>query len=107
MNIIFPLLLSTCFFQMVVSKIAVEGRLQRDFTNTEIIKVVKITGNLMSAGNGRKLNEFLQQLKALVYKRRLAKCMKVFGSENICQNKANFYIWAQQMARKIMSGEMA
>ena len=96
-----------CCLQAKLIQIPVEGRLQRDFTDTEIIKVVKITGKLMYNGTSEKLGEFLQHLKRVVYKRRLAKCIKVFGSENICQNKANFYIWAQQMAKEIMTGTMA
>ena len=101
------LIISSWLFNTMANTIRVEDRLQRDFSDMEIIKVVKITGNLISAGNGQKLEDFLRNLRKVVYKRRLAKCVKVFGSESICQNKANFYIWAQQMAKEIMSGEMA
>ena len=82
----------------------VHQRLLKDLTKVEISRVVKVTRQLISTGDKRRLVKFLQHLQKIVYKRRLEKCVKVFASENICQNNANFYIWAQNVAKEIMDG---
>ena len=77
----------------------------RDFTNIEIFNLVKMTGKLMATGNEEKLDDFLQKVRQVVYERRLAKCMKILGSKMICQDNVNFFIWAKNIAKKIMAGE--
>ena len=87
------------------NKIAiVQQRLLRDLSREELLRVFNITKQLISIGDKRRLVKFLQYFQKLVYKRRLEKCIKLFSSQNICQNNANFYIWAQNMAKEIMSG---
>ena len=101
-----------CFFAlffgsqtMAIKTAEVHEKLLQDLSKDEIVKVVKVTRNLMASGSGSQLLKFLQQLQKIVYKRRLAKCVKILGSENICENNAKFYIWARNLAKGIMAGE--
>ena len=96
-----------CLFSFTMgNKIAIiHQRLLRDLSNDEIVQVVKTTKQLMSTGSDMLLQIFLKDLQQTVYKRRLEKCVKIFGSENICQNNAKFYIWARTLAKRIMSGQ--
>ena len=105
--ILYYFLFLFCFSQsmMANNKIAmVNQRLLQDLSKDEISRVVYITRQLISIGDKRRLLKFLQHLQGIVYKRRLAKCIKIFSSQNICQNNANFYIWAQNLAKDIMDG---
>ena len=83
---------------------SVHERLLRDLSKDEIKRVVKMTRQFISTGDKFRLLNFLHKLQRIVYKRRLAKCVKIFASENICQNNANFYIWARKLAKEIMNG---
>ena len=82
----------------------IHQRLLNDLSRVEISRVVKVTRQLISTGDKRRLVKFLQYFQKIIYKRRLEKCIEIFSSQNICQNNANFYIWAQNMAKEIMSG---
>ena len=104
-NVTILLMLSTFVMQTIANKVTVDDRLLRDFSNVEAFKVMKITKRIMATGDKPKLDKFLRSIRKFVYKRRLAKCVKLFGSKSICQNKANFYVWAQMLAKTIMSGE--
>ena len=76
-----------------------------DFSYDEAVEIVEITKNFMATGKMKKLDRFFHKLRKIVYRRRLGKCIKLLGSENICRNKVRFYIWAQQLAQSIMAGE--
>ena len=86
-------------------KPVVPRRLVQDFSHEEFAKVVAMTRQLMVNGSSTELQGFLFQLKQIVYKRRLAKCIRILGSKPICENNVRFYIWAQKLAKKIMAGE--
>ena len=88
-----------------ICKTIVPKPLVQDFTDREFAKVVAITGKLMAYGSHKELQEFLLQLKQVVYRRRLAKCEKLLGSKQLCESNVRFYIWAQKVAKKIMAGE--
>lgn len=80
-------------------------RYEHDLTKTEVAFYAIKFQQLLEAGQISKLVALNRRVKGIIYQRRLSKCIKEFQSRDICENKRNFYIWVQMLAKNVMDGE--
>ena len=48
---------------------------------------------------------YKQLIEQYVHHKRMAKCLRHFGSRLVCENNTTWFMWAQLLAKDIMSGK--
>ena len=48
---------------------------------------------------------YKQMIEQYIYQKRMAKCLRHFGSRLVCENNTTWFMWAQLLARDIMNGK--
>ena len=78
--------------------------LSQNLSNEELFKaLLKMVQTLIKAGKMDKVAEISDQLRNLQKKARLDRCLRAFGSQAICSGNSPFYMWAQVVAKDIVS----
>lgn len=79
--------------------------LQRHFITKNLSFAEAMVNKMIKAKDVKGLAQLIQGTKRMsIERQRLAKCVAQLGSASICKNEVSFYLWAQLLAKEIMSG---